>query len=83
MWQTLRTNLRLSWRPNLMAALPAAAVTTVLSAWTIDGVGHYGVYAGLLLGHFACAYVLLELLWLPLTWCRKQLLYPRDRKSVV
>lgn len=77
MWQTLRTNLRLSWRPNLMAALPAAAVTTVLSAWTIDGVGHYGVYAGLLLGHFACAYVLLELLWLPLTWCRKQLLYPR------
>jgi len=77
MWQTLRTNLRLSWRPNLMSALPAAVVTTVLSAWTIDGVGHYGVYAGLLLGHFACAYVLLELLWLPLTWCRKQLLYPR------
>ncbi|MDZ7266814.1 MAG: hypothetical protein ONB48_06480 [candidate division KSB1 bacterium] len=77
MWQNLRTNLRLSWRPNLMAALPAAVLTTVLSAWSIDGVGHYGVYAGLLLGHFLCAYLLLELLWLPLTWCRKQLLYPR------
>ncbi|MBC6952200.1 hypothetical protein DWB58_30170, partial [candidate division KSB1 bacterium] len=61
----------------MIAALPAAVLTTVLSAWTVDGSGNYGGYFIIALLHFVCAYVLLELLWLPLTWCRKQLIYPR------
>lgn len=77
MWHSIRTNLPLSFRPNMIAALPAAVLTTVLSAWTVDGSGNYGGYFIIALLHFVCAYVLLELLWLPLTWCRKQLIYPR------
>lgn len=77
LWHSIRTNLPLSFRPNMIAALPAAVLTTVLSAWTVDGSGNYGGYAIIALLHFVCAYVLLELLWLPLTWCRNQLIYPR------
>jgi hypothetical protein len=76
MWRFVKDNLRLSWKPNVIAAFSAALVTTWLSAFTI--VVKLPLRFCLLLGvlHFVLSYLFLDFLWTPLTWFRKRFLRP-------
>lgn len=76
MLKTVRENLQLSGKPNLMAALPAAWLVTLLCAWTVTVDLSLSGHLSLGLLHFFCAYLLLEALWLPLTWLRQRFLRP-------
>lgn len=63
-------NLRLSFKQNFLSALFAALCTTLFLALTLPVTHAWHDYLALGALHFACAYLFLEFLWLPLTWCR-------------
>ena len=76
MFQTVRENIRLSAKPNLIAALPAAWLVTLLCSWTVTVDLSLSAHLTLGLVHFLFAYILLELFWMPLTWFRHRFLRP-------
>jgi hypothetical protein len=76
MWQEVRENVRLSWKANLIAALSAALVVTLLCSWTVTDELRFSGHLMLVLLHFVLAYLFLDFLWLPLTWLRRRFLRP-------
>ena len=76
MWRAARENIRLSWKPNLVAAVPAALVVTLLCSWTVTAKLDFSGHLVLTFLHFILAYALLEFLWLPQTWLRRRFLQP-------
>jgi len=78
MRRLLMSVLGLSYNTKLIAALPAAFLTTMLAALTITTNLRLAEYVLLGLLHLIIAYLFLSLLWSPLTWFRKQFLQPRQ-----
>ncbi|GEM_PF-4264911 len=76
MWQQVRKDVRLSWKSNLIAALPAAFAVTLLCSWTVTDKLRFGGHLTLGLLHFILAYLFLDFFWLPLTWLRRRFLQP-------